>query len=299
MIATRWAGVAASAFALLALCGFLFASRIMVAKAALGVGAHPFQLGVVGNAGAGLCLLPWLLASGQAIPLGRRSLILYGVLGVVSVAIPTVLSHVVVQKVGPAYAATVYALSPLLTMSFAAGLGVERMFPRRFAGILLGFVGMVTLVQQELAHLDLGQPLWVMIGLAVPACAALGNIIRSACWPAGSSALAFSCGTLFTSSLAVAVLAPVFDAPGEWRFADPPLLAWLLVLIAVSALSYVLNFRLQQIGGPVVFSQIGYWGTGFGVLLAAVLFGDVLTPLSLLGLGLIVWGGLLARRPDR
>ena len=64
----------------------------------------------------------------------------------------------------------------------------------------------------------------------------------------------------------------------------------------MSALSQVMNFRLQQIAGPVVFSQIGYWGTGFGVLLAAMLFGDVLTALSLAGLACIIVGGVLANR---
>ncbi|HEV7371630.1 DMT family transporter [Arenibaculum sp.] len=286
--------VAASAFGLLALCGFLFAGRIMISKAALSAGAQPFQLGVLGHLGAGLCLLPWLLASGRTIPAGRRHLILYGVLGLVSVAFPTVLSYLVVQRVGPAYTATVYSLSPLLTMAFAAGLGIERLSLRRLAGIGIGFLGMATLVRQQFLQIDTGQPLWVVFGLAIPASAAAGNIIRSAYWPKGASALAFSCGTLFASTLAIAAMAPVFEAPLGWRFSDPGIGFWTACLIGVSALSLVLNFRLQQVGGPVVFSQIGYWGTGFGVLLAAVLFGDVLTWLSLAGLCCIVAGGVLA-----
>ena len=46
----------------------------------------------------------------------------------------------------------------------------------------------------------------------------------------------------------------------------------------------------------MVFSQIGYWGTGFGVILAAVLFGDVLRAASLVGVAAIIAGGLLASR---
>ncbi|AWK85685.1 DMT family transporter [Azospirillum thermophilum] len=296
MIAACARVVSTSAFGLLIVCGFLFASRFMVAKAALSVGMMPVQLGVVGNLGAGLALLPWLLASGDRIPLGRRHLALYAALGVVTYAYPTVLSNLVVERVGPAYASTVYSLSPLLTMSFAAGLGVERMFLRRFVGIVVGFAGMVLLVRQQVMQFDLGDPIWVMLGLTIPASVATGNIIRSAWWPRGTSVLAFSAAALFTSALMMAVLAPAIESPAEWPFATLPGLGWLAVLIGVSALSQVLNFRLQQIGGPVVFSQIGYWGTGFGVLLAAVLFGDVLTGLSLAGLGCIVCGGALARR---
>lgn len=281
---------------LLAVCGLVFALKIMTSKAALDAGADPFQLGVVGNFGAGLLLSVWLIARREAISLQRRNVVLYLALGIVSVALPTVLSFFVVEKVGPAYAATVYSLSPVLTMSFAAGFGIERTTVQRSAGIAIGLLGMLALVQQQVAAIDFGQTAWVVIGLLIPAFAALGNIIRSAFWPKSASALAFACATLFTSSLLMGALSPVLSSPGLWRFDEPALASWLGVFVLVSALSYVLNFRLQGIAGPVVFSQIGYWGTGFGILLAAILFNDVLTTLSLFGLAAIIAGGVLANR---
>lgn len=267
-----------------------------MSKAALDAGVQPFQLGVVGNVGAGLLLLPWLAALRQSIPTGPEHVVLYVVLGIVSFAVPAVLSYFVVEEAGPAYASTVYCLSPLLTMSFAAGFGLERMFLRRFAGIVIGFLGMIVLVRQQIMQVGLEQPLWVAIGLAIPFCVATGNIIRSAWWPKGTSALAFSCGASLASGVLVGLMAPFFEAPLEWRFEYPGIISWMAGLAAMSALSQVMNFRLQQIAGPVVFSQIGYWGTGFGVLLAALLFADVLTALSLAGLACIVCGGLLANR---
>ena len=260
---------------LLCLCGFMFASRIMISKAALSAGADPFQLGIVGNLGAGLVLSCWLAARGETLSSACRTPLLYLVLGIVSVALPTILSFYIVERVGPAYTATVYSLSPILTMSFAAGFGIERMTARRSAGIVIGLFGMMALVQQQLAAIDFAQPIWVVVGLLIPACTAIGNIIRSAFWPTGASALAFACATLFTSSLVMTILSPLFGSVGRWRFAD---------------------FRLQKVAGSVVFSQIGYWGTGFGVLLAALLFGDVLTAPSLIGLAAIVFGGVLANR---
>ncbi|MFL5188652.1 MAG: DMT family transporter [Microvirga sp.] len=296
MIAARFSGASESAIGLLGLCGFLFASRIMMNKVALETGIQPFQLGVFANLGAGLFLLPWLAAFRQRIPTAPEHLVLYVVLGLVSFAVPSVLSYFVIERVGPAYTSIVYCLSPLLTMTFAAGLGIERMFLRRFIGIVIGFTGMIALVQQQVLQIDIGQPVWVAVGLAIPVCAAVGNIIRSAWWPKGTSALAFSCGASLSSSVMVALMAPVFETPLIWRFADPAILSWLMGLGAMSALSQVMNFRLQQIAGPVVFSQIGYWGTGFGVLLAAILFGDVLTALSFAGLACIMAGGILANR---
>lgn len=267
-----------------------------MSKMALDSGAQPFQLGVFANLGAGLCLLPWIVALRQTIPTEPEHLILYVILGIVSFAVPTVLSYYVVEQVGPAYTSTVYCLSPLLTMSFAAGFGIERMFQRRFAGIVIGFIGMIALVQQQIIQIEIGKPVWIALGLAIPVCAAMGNIIRSVWWPKGTSALAFSCGASFSSALLVALMAPAFEAPMEWRFDDSGIVSWMACLSAWSALSQLLNFRLQQIAGPVIFSQIGYWGTGFGVLLAAILFDDMLTVLSLVGLACIIGGGMLANR---
>ncbi len=178
---------ARSPLILLALCGLVFATRIMISKAALNAGMQPFQLALVANVGAGMVLLPLLAASGQGIPRQRSHILLYLVLGIVSFTVPTVLGYYIVDRVGPAYTSTVYSLSPLLTMSFAAGLGIERMYLRRFAGILIGLAGMAALVQQQLAEIDFSQTVWVLLGIIIPACAAAGNIIRTAYWPKGSS----------------------------------------------------------------------------------------------------------------
>lgn len=284
-------------FTLLGLCGFVFALKIAISKAALDSGADPFQIGVVGNFVAGLLLSAKLVARRETISFQYRDIALYMALGITSVALPTVLSFYVVDRVGTAYAATVYSLSPTFTMILAASFGIEQMTVRRSSGIALGLLGMIALAQQQVAAIDPRQTIWVIVGFFIPGCAALGNIIRSAFWPKNASALAFACAILFTSSLLMAALTPVFATPTRWSFDEPILTIYLGGFAAVSALSYLLNFRLQDIAGPVVFSQIGYWGTGFGVLLAALFFGDVLTFLSIIGLMTVIIGGVLACRP--
>lgn len=284
-----------SQMALLVCSSFIFATKIMVAKASLSAGVLAFQLGFFGNLGAGVVLLFIVSKSSERIPTSRAHLILYLTLGVVSFAAPTVLLYAVIERVGPAYTSTVYSLSPVLTMSFAAGLGIEKMYIRRFLGIMIGLSGMVALVQQQFTLINTNQTLWVALGLLIPVFAAIGNVIRSKYWPSGTSALAFACATLLTSSALVLCIAPIFEDVGDWRFSIPVLWGWIALMVALSALSYVLNFQLQKVAGPVIFSQIGYWGTGFGVLLAALLFDDVLTVPSLIGLAAIVSGGIIAR----
>ena len=277
---------------LLVAAGFVFALRIMVAKFALSAGLDAVALAVLGNLLAGLLLVPLLRVRGETVPCRPRHLGLYLVLGAVGVAGPTLVSYLAVAAVGAAYTATVYSLSPLLTVAFAAAIGVERLAGRRFAGIVLGFLGMLALVRGELG-LGAGAPLWIAAGLAIPAMTALGNVLRTLWWPAGTSALAFSAATLFSSAALVALLAPLSD-PAGWLV--PAAAAPLAVLVGLTALSQVLNFRLQEVAGAVFFSQLGYWGTGFGVLLAVVLFDDALTLASLMGLVAVVVGGVLARR---
>ncbi len=283
---------------LLLICSsFTFASKIMIAKAALSAGLLPFQLGLSGNFGAAILLFLLVRIHSEKIPTTRRHLALYTSLALISFAAPTVLSYAVVDRVGPAYTSTVYSLSPILTMSFAAGLGVERMFVRRAIGILIGFVGMIALVQQQLTLIDTEQTLWILLGLLIPAFAALGNIVRTRFWPEGTSAQAFACATLLASCLIILVMAPMFEDVTQWRLTSYSDWGWTIGMIAILALLYVLNFQLQKIAGPVIFSQIGYWGTGFGVVLSALLFGDLLSGLALLGLCMIICGGLIARKP--
>ncbi len=277
-------------------CSFALASKIMIAQAAISAGLMPFQLAILGNLGAALLLLGFARATGQVIRWERRHLVLYIVLGLVSFALPTVITYAIVDPVGPAYVSSLYSLSPILTMSLAALFGLERPTPRRTAGILVGFIGMIVLLQQKLAGIDLSATFWVLLGLTVPFAAASGNIIRSAFWPAGASPLSFATATLLISSIMLAVIGPLMENPATWSLAGSGQVFWLVVLIVVSAGSYVLNYSFQKIAGLVVFSQIGYWGTGFGVLLAALIFGDVLGPASLTGIGAIIAGGLIANR---
>lgn len=284
--------------ALLIACSFLLATKVMIAQAAISSGLKPFQLAILGNAGAAVILLMFARATGQMISWQRRHIALYLILGVISFAAPTVISYMIVNHVGPAYVSSLYALSPVLTMSLASVFKLERLTLRRTGGIFIGFFGMIALVTQKISGIDLSATFWVVLGLSIPLTAAIGNIIRTAFWPGGASPLSFASATLLISSALLAVAGPFVEAPATWSFHGQSQLFWLFVLIGASALSILMNFTFQKIAGPVVFSQIGYWGTGFGVVLAALLFSDVLGIMSLLGVGAIILGGVLANRKN-
>jgi drug/metabolite transporter (DMT)-like permease len=287
--------VTGSPVLLLMICGLLFAARIMISKLSLNVGALPLQVAFMTNAGAGVLLYAITKSRNIEIPKQRQHIVLYLVLGFVSVCIPNALQQFVVLHVGPAYTSTVFSLSPVLTLCIAAGIGLERMVLKRAIGILFGFCGMMVLLQQQIYQTDYNEYFWVVVGLGIPVCAALGNVIRSAFWPSGTSALAFSSAVVSTSAVFLFVLMLIFENQSAFNLVNFDTAGPLALLIAASTISYLMNFKLQKVGGAVFFSQLGYWGTGFGVVLSAILFGDVLSALSVLALAAIVAGGILVR----
>jgi drug/metabolite transporter (DMT)-like permease len=280
---------------LLMACGLLFSARIMISKVSLTAGAQPLQIAFISNLGAGLLLYGITKSRGIEIPNAKRHIILYLVLGFVSVCLPNALQQFVVLHVGPAYTSTVFALSPVITLVIATVIGQERLILKRAVGIAAGLCGMLALLQQQISQTDYSQYVWVIVGLGIPVCAALGNIIRSAYWPSGMSALAFSCATVSTSASFLLVFMLVFETESIHSLSGSSTIGPLTLLIVVSTASYLMNFKLQEVGGAVFFSQLGYWGTGFGVILAALLFGDVLSAFSLIALAAIAVGGVLVK----
>lgn len=277
------------AFALLIICGFLFAVKIAISKLALDAGMQPLQLGILGNFASALFLLPILILRKERIAFERQHNALYIALGLISFTLPTVISFLVVTKVGAGYTASVYSLSPLITMSLAAIFGLERLFLRRVIALLLALGCVSVLLRQQYALVDFSQHVWILIGLIIPLCAASGNIIRSAFWPKGSSALSFSFATLITSAAMMMPLTLFFEDASSWQFSGYELLNYFWLFSVISSLSFVLNYRLQAMAGPVFFSQIGSLATGFGVFLGAVLFGESVTILMILALfGIVI-----------
>ena len=283
------------AFPLLILCGALFALKIILSKAALQAGMQVLQLGILGNLLAAACLLPLVLYRREVIAFGRQHMALYVALGLVTFALPTIISNLVVTRVGAGYTASVYCLSPLMTMGLAAIFGLEKLFLRRVIAIIFVLTCVVILLQQQFLLIQFDQRIWILIGLSIPICAASGNIIRSAFWPKGMSPLGFSFVTLIISALMMIPLLPLMEDVSTWRFFERDTLLALIGFAAVTSLSFVYNFKLQALAGAVFFSQVGSVGTGFGVLMGALFFDETVTLIMVIALIGIVVGSQAAK----
>lgn len=282
---------------LLVSVGFLLTVIIMISKVAVSSGIRPLELGLAGSLGAGIILFCVVAVRSDLPSWSRSRLLLYFILGIVSFGFPNVITFLVVQHAGPAYGATVYALSPLFTFIIAASFGVERLSLSRFIGILTGLIGASLVLSQKVVGSDVsGGIFWALLGLTIPASLATGNVLRTAFWPKGASPASFASATLLVSALQLIIVAFIIDDPTSWGGKTSGDILLIAALIVASAVMYLLLFRLQHIAGAVFLSQIGYWATGFGVIFSFLLFGDLISLFSIGGIILIIAGSVLVRK---
>ena len=228
---------------------------------------------------------PWPRDGGQWFHIGVAGLLVHGVyLGGVFVSIgmglPAGISSLVV------------GMQPLLTATIAGRLLGERVVPRQWLGLALGFVGVALVLSNKLGA-----------GFSV-----------DALWPALAALLGITAGTLYQKKFcphfdwrsgAVAQFLPTALVTGiivlarddcrvEWTGEFVFALGWLVLVLSVGAIS-LLNWLIRH-GSAVNVASLFYLTPPTTALLAWLLFGETLTGLALVGMIIAVWGVYLSRR---
>jgi drug/metabolite transporter (DMT)-like permease len=216
-------------------------------------------------------------------------------LALVSYAVPNIAQAWVAGHVGAGHASVMLALTPLLTLAFAAALRVEPLRRDALLGLLLGLAGTWLLIAPGAHGAGLAHGAALLCGLVVPAANAAGNLIRARLLPPGVPVAPTAWMVLL---MAAAVLVP-------WAVIDGIALrlsaAGLAVLSAAAVATAVFNlllFALQRAAGPVRLSQVGYVAALFGVALSALVFGEPLHARMALAALLIAAGVHRVGRPS-
>jgi len=198
--------------------------------------------------------------------------------------------------IGTAMAAICVASIPLFSMVISQFWGLERITSRGLVGLLLGVTGIVCLVGFPAVAVT---PAFVMGCIAVLfSCfsAAFGsnyasrNLAGTGSWE--TTIGAFVSGGIFTLPLLLAV--PVPTTPGLGDF------AYLLISACVmSALTYVLYFRLVGNVGPTKAISVEFVVTVIAVLVGAVFLKEQLSLIQFVGAAIIISGCalVLSSRP--
>lgn len=193
--------------------------------------------------------------------------------------------------------ALVVGMQPLLTALGAGWLLRERVAPRQWAGLALGFVGVTLVVSNKLTvgSGSAGELGWML----APALLSLAGITAGTLYQKRfcpsfdlrtGSVVQFVPSLLLTALVASRSETMQVDWTGDFAFA----LLWLVLVLSLGAIS-LLNLLIRS-GSAVNVASLFYLTPPTTALMAWLLFGETLTGLALVGMIVAVAGVWLARR---
>lgn len=185
----------------------------------------------------------------------------------------------------------IVSMQPLFTAAFAGMVLSERVLPRQWGGLVLGFIGTALVV----AH-KTGSGLTFL--MTVPAILSLIGITAGTMWqkrhcPAfdlrTSTVVQYAASLVVTSILALTTETMRVEWSGQFVFA----LLWVALVLSIGAIS-LLNHLIRS-GTAVNVASLFYTVPAVTSLMAWGIFGETLTGLSLIGMAVAVLGVWLAR----
>ncbi len=192
--------------------------------------------------------------------------------------------------------ALVVGLQPLLTALGAGALLGERVQPRQWAGLVLGFGGVGLVVAHKVAAAASTPALAAMLTPAVVALLGItvGTLYQKRFCPAfdlrTGAVVQFIPTLLLTLLVASQTETMAIEWTGQFVFA----LLWLVLVLSVGAIS-LLNLLIRS-GSAVNVASLFYLTPPTTALIAWAAFGETLTGPALAGMGLTVFGVWLARK---
>lgn len=275
---------------LLIALGVIWGMPYLLIKVAL-VDCDPVVVAFARTFLGALVLLPFAIRSG-----GIRAVLMHwpavAAFTVIEISGPWLLLGHAETQVSSSTAALFIAVVPLITAAVSAGTGRERLTLVRVIGLVIGVLGVASLVGFDAA---VTSP-WALVALAVTA---LGYAI-------GPMIMARFLGGLprIVVVFTALVLASALYAP--FALGHPPAEVRMETIVAVAtlgvvctALAFVLFFALVAEVGPARSTLITYLNPVVAILLGVAVLGEALHTGILLGLLLILVGSILASRRER
>jgi len=284
-----YSGVVQSPAFLLLVTGTLIGFNFPLGKIAGDAGISPMVWAMMVSFGASALLLPVLVAKRRlVVPNGR--MVRYVIISaLISFVIPNILLFSVIPHAGAGYTGLMFALSPVFTLALAVMFRLKTPSRIGLIGIAIGLIGAVIVSVTRGSAPEAPPVIWIIAALLIPMALACGNIYRTLDWPDNAlpDVLAFwSHGFSVTVFLFLLLITQGSLPVGELALA--PLAA--LVQVLVAGMMFPVYFRLQQKGGPVLLSQIGYVAAAVGLITATLLLGEQYSSMTWAGAAVIAFG---------
>jgi drug/metabolite transporter (DMT)-like permease len=254
---------------------------------------QPIQVGLLRTVFAGLLALPIALALRLPLPKDRRSFLLLVVSGACGFIVFPLLYSVGQRDTSAMHGGMILAALPIFTGSYAAL--VERRWPsaRWIAGCVIALIGECALIVLRAggggAQPTLGGDLLVLLSALV---VAGGYVAGARLAQTGYSSLATTLWGVALAAIVSAVLMIAAVAQGGWPSAG--WLSWSAVIYLASVttiLGYIGWYWALAKGGIARIATIQFFQPVSGLVLAALLLGERMTP-SLLAASIVILAGV-------
>lgn len=214
----------------------------------------------------------------KPLPFTLRHLRLYLVIAIVGTLLANSASYMAAVHLPSGVLSLLLSMVPIFAFPIALSLGLDRFSLRRFAGLLMGLLGVVIILLPSV-EFSMNLPVfWVGVALLSGLCYAVeGNYVAR--WGTeGLDALQVLLGASLVGAVLGLPLALVTD-----QFIDPRLpldtAQWALVASSViHVLVYAGYVWLVGQAGPVFAVQVSYLVTAFGLIWAKLILAEAYAP---------------------
>ena len=258
----------------------------------------PFQLVFIRTAIAAVGLNAVLWMRGKRLPLDAKSIRDMLVLGIVNTVLPFGLITWGEQNIPSGLAAVLQGTAAFFTLIVAHFVFVdERITPRKIAGLLLGFAGVVTLSSRSLSEGGLSASfLGELAIVAASFCYALGGTygrkaIQNRLEPMMAAAGAMTVAAITTGILAQ--IAPLLNGPAPTLLSDLKpnvMIATLLLGLLNTFFAYIIYYSILERLGAARTSMVTYIVPVVGLILGAIILNEQVDARLILGAALIFAG---------
>ncbi len=244
------------------------------------------------------CLLPWVLLAGVAWPKSRSQWTHLAVTGVLMHAFYLGGVWMAVKAgMGSGLSALVVGLQPVLTAIWLSSTG-SSVTGRQWLGLVLGFGGLVLVVSNKFGAGGPGdQATWANLAMAVVALVSItaGTLYQKRfvqpCDVRSANAVQLLAALVVTLPLALLETESM-----QWNGELIGALAWSVLVLSVGGSS--LLYMLIQRGAAASVASLMYLVPPCTALMAWLLFGEPITPTTLLGTAITAFGvSLVVRSP--
>lgn len=281
-----WAGYVL----ILLLCGACWGITQPFAKIAVSEGYRHFGIIFWQFAIGGAILLVINAARRRPLPMEGRHLALYTIIALIGTLLPNSASYTAAIHLPSGILSIVLSLIPMIAFPIALALGMDRFSTLRLTGLLLGLCAILLIVLPEASLPDRSMVWWIPMALVAPTFYAIEGNVVARYGTGGLDAVQ----VLLGASLVGAILAaPLALMTGQFISPLPPWGAPDLAILGSStahAIAYTAYVWLVTRAGSVFAAQVSYLVTGFGILWAKLLLGEVYSPWVWAALALMLAG---------